>query len=209
MAYEPDPREFITEDTIFVTPMGSRLYGTDNADSDYDFLILSTGENGKRINSSKVTQELDMRKVDYETMMTALITRPGNHYLESIYSNKKILGPRADDYLPILDSFIPAANLLRTTLLKTAIGALHEEKYKRIRFSAYLASRWNQWYWSGQQKFNPTLNSDELNSINGMADQLFPMSYPERKAHFEEYMFFQDKETAEEIFMLDLNPRGI
>lgn len=209
MANTPDPRDFITEDTIFVTPMGSRLYGTDNAQSDYDFLILTTGENGKRINSSKVTEELDMRRVDYNTLITALNTKPGNHYLESIYSNKKILGPRAADYMPTLEAFIPAADLLRNMLFKTAIGTLHEDKYKRIRFAMYLASRWNQWYWSGQQKFNPTLNSAELQAITELADMLFPLDYDARKEYFKSNLFFQDKAMAESTYKLDLNPRGL
>ena len=209
MANTPDPRDFITEDTIFITPMGSRLYGTDNAQSDYDFLILTTGENGKRINSSKVTEELDMRRVDYNTLITALNTKPGNHYLESLYSNKKILGPRAADYMPALENFIPAADKLRNTLFKTAIGALHEDKYKRIRFAMYLASRWNQWYWSGQRKFNPTLNSAELEAITELADKLFPLDYDARRAYFSANLFFQDKPRAENLFKLDLNPRGL
>lgn len=83
---------------------------------------------------------------------------------------------------------------------------LREERWKRVRFAAYLASRWNQWYWSGEQRYNPTLTAEEKLALEELTERLYPHSKEERRAIFKEELFFLERDRALETFRLDLNP---
>lgn len=189
------------EDTIFITPTGSRLYGLDHAESDYDYMILSAGA---RISTSVSTEQIDLRRVDFGTYAKALENKPGGVFLEALYSNRKILGPMAESYMPFLKDFVPSASRLRADLLKIAEGPLRKDLYKRVRFSAFTASRWNQWYWSGARRYDPTLTEPERAALNRIADQMMPMDLDERLRYLHEELFFLDLPRAKEIFSLKL-----
>lgn len=202
MATAVDLQSYIAEDTIFITPTGSRLYGLENAESDYDFTVLSAG---KRI-SSHSSGEIDIRRVDFRTFYTGITEKPGGVFLEALYSQKKILGTRAAEYMPLLDRLAPAMPELRANIYKMGLAVLREERRKRVRFAAYLASRWNQWYWSGAQRYNPTLTPEERVALEEIAERLLPLSKEDRRAIFKEELFFLDEDRAQETFQLNLHP---
>lgn len=203
MRTAPDLQSLMAEDTIFITPTGSRLYGLENAESDYDFTIVSAG---RRRSTSTITDEYDLRRVDFLTFTRMLEDNPGGTFLESLYSDKKVLGPLAEFYMPHLEAIVPSASRLRANMLKVAIGPLKKDLYKRVRFGAYTASRWNQWYWSGQKRYSPTLTESEKSALNGIADRMMPMDYEERKRFLRDELFFLDCSEAERVFSLNLNP---
>lgn len=204
MATAVDLQSYIAEDTIFITPTGSRLYGLENVESDYDFTVLSAG---KKISSSNSQGEIDIRRVDFRTFYTGITEKPGGVFLEALYSQKKILGPRAAEYMPILEELTPAMPQLRSNIYKMGLTVLREERRKRVRFAAYLASRWNQWYWSGAQRYNPTLTPEEKLALEEITERLLPLSKEERRAIFKAELFFLDEDRAREIFQLNLNPQ--
>jgi len=197
----PDLQSLMAEDTIFITPTGSRLYGLDHPGSDYDYIIVRAGD---RISTSVVTESFDLRRVDFLTYIEALTAKPGGVFLESLYSERKLLGPLAEKYMPELDSFVPSAERLRRNLHKIAAGPLKTDLYKRVRFSAFTASRWNQWYWSGKRRYDPTLTEPEKIALNGIADRLMPLSYGDRLKVLDEELFFLDRSEAERTFSLKL-----
>lgn len=203
MATAVDLRSYLAEDTIFITPTGSRLYGLENSESDYDFTVLSAG---KRISSSNSSGEIDIRRVDFRTFYTGITEKPGGVFLEALYSQKKILGPRAAEYMPLLDELTPAMAQLRANIYKMGLTVLREERWKRVRFAAYLASRWNQWYWSGQQRYNPTLTEAERDALEELTERLYPHSKEDRRAIFKEELFFLERDRALETFQLNLHP---
>jgi len=203
MRSEPDLQSLMAEDTIFITATGSRLYGLENRKSDYDFTIVSAGD---PISTSVVTDELDLRRVDFITYMRFLHEKPGGAFLESLYSQKKVLGPMAERYMPHLESFVPSAERLRANLHKIAAGPLRKDLYKRVRFSIFTASRWNQWYWSGARRYNPTLTEPEKQALNGLTDRMMPMELEERLRFLDEELFFLDLPRAKEVFNLNLEP---
>lgn len=205
MATAPDLQSYLSEDTIFITPTGSRLYGLETPESDYDFTVVSSG---KRISTADVTDHLDIRRVDFITLSKGLRDKPGGVYLEAIYSQEKILGPRAPLHMGYLDRFVPALPALRASMFKMASAVLHEDLYKRVRFAVYLASRWNQWYWSGQQYYDPRLTAAEREAVELIAQRLHPLGYEERRAIFSSELFFPRMEIAQELYQLNLDPRG-
>ncbi len=205
MATAVDLRSYLAEDTIFITPTGSRLYGLENAESDYDFTVLTASD--RKISSSTALGGIDIRRVDFRTFYNGLTERPGGVFLEALYSQKRILGPRAAEYLPLLDEFVPAMAELRANIYKMGFTVLREERRKRVRFAAYLASRWNQWYWSGEQRYNPTLTADEKLALEELTERLYPHTEEERRAIFKEELFFLDADRARETFRLNLHPR--
>ena len=204
MATAVDLRSYLAEDTIFITPTGSRLYGLETPESDYDFTVLTASD--RRISSSNSQGEIDIRRVDFRTFAEGLTEKPGGVYLEALYSKKKILGPLAADYMPFFEDFVPAMPPLRATMYKMAISVLREDRWKRVRFAAFLASRWNQWYWSGAQRYDPTLTADEKIALEEITERLYPHSKEERRAIFRSELFFLEKGRAQKTFRLNLNP---
>ena len=202
MTLAPDPQDYIREDTVFITATGSRLYGLENEHSDYDFIVVSAG---KRISTAKISGELDMRRVDFETFATGLRDKPGGIYMEALYSQEKIYGPLADRYMDFLDGFTPALGPLRSSMMKMATAVLHEDLLKRVRFAAYLASRWNQWYWSGQQRYNPRLTAPEREAVEQLGQLLLPLGYEERRRILKDELFFLEEKRARELFALELS----
>jgi len=200
MELSVDLRQFVAEDTIFVTPTGSRLYGLENAESDYDFTVLSAGG---RISTVNHSEKIDIRRVDFQTYAKGLRDKPGGVFLESLYSQKKILGPMAPAYLPYLNNFVPRATGLQANMLKMAVAAVRKEPYKRVRLALVLASRWNQWYWEGRGRYNPTLSSSERESIEVLADQLFELSPDQREAALREGLFNLDETEARELYRFE------
>lgn len=87
------------------------------------------------------------------------------------------------------------------------LTVLREERGKRVRFAAYLASRWNQWYWSGAQRYNPTLTAEEKVALEEITERLLPLSKEHRRAIFKAELFFLDEDRAQGTFQLNLNPR--
>jgi len=197
MATAVDLREFLAEDTIFITPTGSRLYGLENEHSDYDFTVLSAGD---RISTVNHNSGIDIRRVDFLTYARGLRDKPGGVFLESLYSQKKILGAQAATYLPYLNSFTPKATALQANMLKMAIAAVRKEPYKRVRFAIVLASRWNQWRWAGQGRYNPTLAPEERKPIEELATRLFELEPDERERILRDELFTLDERGARETY---------
>lgn len=192
-----DLREFLAEDTIFITPTGSRLYGLENEHSDYDFTVLSAGEKVSTVNHN---DGIDIRRVDFWTYSQGLRDKPGGVFLESLYSRKKILGPQAATYLPYLNSFTPKATALQANMLKMAIAAVRKEPYKRVRFALVLASRWNQWRWEGQGRYNPTLTEEERRPIEELATKLFALDPDEREHILRDELFTLQETEARALY---------
>ena len=197
MAIAVDLRDYLTEDTIFITPTGSRLYGLENEQSDYDFTILSAGERHSFVHYQ---DGIDIRQVDFLTYARGLRDKPGGVFLESLYSQKKILGAQAANYLPYLNGFTPKATALQANMLKMAIAAVRKKPYKRVRFAIVLASRWNQWRWSGQGRYDPTLTPEERQPIEDLATGLFELDPDERERILRDELFTLDEQGARELY---------
>lgn len=200
MALSLDLSQFLGDDTVFITPTGSRLYGLENAESDYDFTVLSAGD---RISTVNHSNNIDIRRVDFLTFARGLRDRPGGVFLEALYSQKKILGPQAVAYLPYLHSFVPKATGLQANMLKMAIAAVRKEPYKRVRFAVVLASRWNQWRWSGLNRYNPSLTAEEREPIEVLAARLFPLEPDERERILRDELFDLDEPNARALYRFE------
>lgn len=196
--------DYLSETSIFVTPVGSRLYGLANEHSDYDFLSVELPRLGRKLSKQTISGDADVRRVDFRTFWQAIHVKPGNLYLEALYSRKKVLGSHWEEFGELLESFRPSANLVRQTFHKTAVGTLYEDSYKRTRLGFYLASRWNALYWSGGESYDPQLTSEEREAVEKLAQEATTLGSMEERRELLDSQFFLAQHLARERYNLSI-----
>lgn len=161
------------ETTIFITPIGSRLYGLENAESDYDYLKVTTRL--VRKNTHSVRDEFDIRVFSWFSLFEMLMKKPTHTGYEALMSPAKVYGPMADQYMPFLNSYRPGMSALLKTFISAALGTLtvkDEDKFKRFRLGLLLAKNFNE-ACENEGRYNPTLTSREAAELTARAEELF------------------------------------
>lgn len=173
--------ELMTDDTVFITPVGSRLYGLENAESDYDYFIIRDNEMKK--NTHSVQEKYDIRVYSAISLHEMLMRKPTHTALEALYSPQRVLGSCADKWMPLLDGIRPGLPQLRRTFLSTAIGTLDVKdsvKFKRFRMGLMLADKYVEATKNGG-RYNPQLSPDEAANLTARAEDLFAGSDEDRR----------------------------
>lgn len=173
--------ELMTDDTVFITPVGSRLYGLENADSDYDYFVIR--DKDMRRNKHSVQEEFDVRTFSAIGLHEMLMRKPTHTGLEALYSPLRVLGPRASTWMPFLDGIRPGLPALRHTFLSAALGTLtvkDEAKFKRFRLGLMLADKYIEATKSGGL-YNPRLSPLEADDLHARAEALFGDSLEARR----------------------------
>jgi len=196
--------DYLSETSIFVTPVGSRLYGLANEHSDYDFLSVELSPSGRKLSKQTLSGDSDLRRVDFRTFWQAIHVKPGNLYLEALYSRQKVQGAHWREFRDLFEGFRPSANLVRQTFHKTAAGTLYEDVYKRTRLGFYLASRWNALYWSGGESYDPTLTGEEREAVESLAQEATALGSMEERREFLDSHFFLARQLARESYNLTI-----
>lgn len=137
---------------LYRTIMGSRLYGTNRPDSDYDWLEVYTNMGSKP--EQKVTGDLDTLRVSLSTFMT--LASEGRHqYLEGMFAPKA----EVDVIYDLRRSFYPdtakTVNLYRRTINKFG-DHKSRKKEKAMRTALKLTYDLEDILTKG--KFNPVLD---------------------------------------------------
>lgn len=173
--------ELMTEDTVFISPVGSRLYGLENADSDYDYFVIRDCHMNKSRHT--ISDDYDLRIFTPILMHEMLMRKPTHTALEALYSPLRVMGPRASLWMPFLDGFRPSFPELRRTFISTALGTLSvkdEAKFKRFRLGLYLAQK----YWEARDNdgyYNPRLAAAEAATLTARAEELFALPEDARR----------------------------
>lgn len=169
--------DLMTDDTVFITPVGSRLYGLENSDSDYDYFVVRDCAMSKSRHT--ISDDYDLRIFSPVLMHEMLMRKPTHTALEALYSPLRVMGLRAPLWMPFLDGFRPSLPELRRTFISTAIGTLgvkDDAKFKRFRLGLYLAQK----YWEARDNdgyYNPRLTPDAAAALTARAEELF--TFPE------------------------------
>src|SRR5699024_156527 len=174
-------REMMTDDTVFITPVGSRLYGLENENSDYDYLQVF---GSRRRNSQSLHDEFDVRKFSWVGLYEMLLKKPTHTGLEALYSPFKMYGPAADTYTPFLSAYRPSIPQMLNAFVSTALGTLNvkdENKFKRFRLGLLLAHNFNNAKMNGGF-YNPHLEADEASRLTEYAEELFEQPEEDRPA---------------------------
>lgn len=171
----------MTNDTVFITPVGSRLYGLNNADSDYDYFVIRDKDMSR--NKHSVQDEFDVRTFSAIGLHEMLMRKPTHTGLEALYSPLRVLGPRAEKWLPFLDGIRPGLPALRHTFLSAALGTLtvkDDVKFKRFRLGLMLADKYTE-ATQNDGRYNPRLSPREAAHLHARAEALFGDSLEARK----------------------------
>lgn len=172
--------EMMTDDTVFITPVGSRLYGLEKPDSDYDYFIIRDRKMRKSTHSIK--DEYDLRIFNPILFYEMLMRKPTHTGLEALYSPLREFGPAAAKWMPFLDAFRPGLPALRQTFLSASIGTLNvrdDVKFKRFRLGLHLADSYAYAY-AHDGYYNPRLSPARAAELTARAERLFNASEEER-----------------------------
>lgn len=168
------------DSTVFITPIGSRLYGLENADSDYDYLKVTNRL--VRKNTHSVHDEFDIRVFSWFSLFEMLMKKPTHTGYEALMSHSKAFGPMAAQYMPLLNSYRPGMSALLKTFISASLGTLtvkDEDKFKRFRLGLLLAKNFNE-ACENEGRYNPTLTSHEARELTARAEELFMLPEDER-----------------------------
>lgn len=174
--------ELMNENTVFITPVGSRLYGLETPASDYDYFVIE--DRPMRKNKHSVSDEYDVRLFSPINLHEMLMRKPTHTGLDAIYSPFRVLGPKGEKWMPFIDGFRPGLPALRRTFLSAAIGTLDvkdEAKFKRFRLGLHLANLYNEAARNGGL-YNPHLEPEAAAALTAQAEELFEHSRDDRKA---------------------------
>lgn len=136
------------KDVVFTTPHGSRLYGLDHEDSDYDGMVVY--RNSRKPVHKKVGEE-DTIHVGFSHLL--LYAVEGSHqYLEGLFSQQKTW--YAVEYKPVVDSIVvpsgPVRKKYERTIKKFSFGPEKQRRHAvRLAYNLMRLSR--------DGRFNPTL----------------------------------------------------
>lgn len=168
------------DSTVFITPIGSRLYRLENANSDYDYLKVTSRI--VRKNTHSVHDEFDIRVFSWFSLFEMLMKKPTHTGYEALMSPIKAYGPMADQYMPFLNSYRPGMSALLKTFISAALGTLavkDEDKFKRFRLGLLLAENFNE-ACENEGRYNPSLNDREASELTARAEALFARPEDER-----------------------------
>ena len=170
----------MTDDTVFITPTGSRLYNLADEHSDFDYLQVR--DDGRRSNSHSVVGELDVRVFSPQSLLDLATRKPSHTTAEAFFSPLKSYGPAAARWMPMLAAFRPAALATAANFKRTAIGSLQtgDKEFKRLRFALYLA-------WAARELrtkgfYNPQLTDEHAAELTESARRFQLLYSPEERA---------------------------
>ena len=183
----------MTDDTVFITPTGSRLYNLANEHSDFDYLQVR--DDGRKSNAHSVVGELDVRVFSPQSLLDLATKKPSHTTAEAFFSPLKSYGSAADRWIPMLAAFRPAALATAANFKRTAIGSLQtgDKEFKRLRFALYLA--WAAWELRAKGFYNPQLTDEHAAELTESARR-FQLRYPH-------------EERADAIAALFHSPHGL
>lgn len=178
---EQHMQELLTPNTVFVSPIGSRLYNLHDECSDYDYISVELIPRGKH----SLIGDLDVKRTSLVNMMKTVQEKVSHTVLEAVFSQQKLLGEQAH-YLPMLEGLrFPAVSMLKTfrrVAEETVLFARPEKEFKRLRLALYLASCVEQSFISPTGYYNPTVSDEKRLELTESAESLMPLSREDRIA---------------------------
>lgn len=156
---------------IGMTPVGSRLYGTHHADSDYDYVMLFTDESKVGLSKYKnLTQRLqgddDVQRRSLDSFVASCYKGSAND-LDVLYSTQ---WEHADNkYAPFLNSIRPDYSQARQRFRGFIEGFKEEQTLKATRHMFRVALNGKKLF--SQGRYNPTHTDRELDFLNTLANK--------------------------------------
>ena len=170
----------MTDDTVFITPTGSRLYNLANEHSDFDYLQVL--DDGRKSNAHSVVGELDVRAFSPQSFLDLAARKPSYITAEVIFSPLKSYGPAADRWMPMFAAFHQASLATAANFKRIAIDALQtgDKEFKRLRFALYLD--WAARELRAKGFYNPQLTNEHAAELTENTRR-FQLRYsPEERA---------------------------
>lgn len=135
---------------LLKTIHGSRLYGTDNENSDYDFYTVSLDKSKTRQTIVNKEDELD---VSLDSFLS-YINKGVPQSLEALFSAKKEISH------PLMESIRPSTGSVISTYMRTIKDFTFNTDLKRQRHSVRMCFNLSDFLEFGY--FNPTLSPSQL-----------------------------------------------
>lgn len=193
---------FAEADTLFVSPIGSRLYGLENKNSDYDYVAIK--DSTDRISFQKVSDVVDIKIMDVMELIEQYRKGINVNQLDIVYSRMKQVKPEwMQKWQPFFNGLRPDMRILRENLHRNARNNMRSDLFKRVRLGVYLASRWNYIYNYGVENYNPNLSANEKVAINMIAKNIFSKESVDERLAIINHMFTLGKDDAKELFKFE------
>lgn len=137
---------------LLKTIHGSRLYGTDNENSDYDFYTVSLGKSETRQTIVNKEDDLDVSLDSFLKYVNKGVPQS----LEALFSAKKEISH------PLMESIRPSTGSVVHTYIRTIKDFTFSTDLKRQRHSVRMCFNLSDFLEFGY--FNPTLSPSQLDT---------------------------------------------